>query len=90
MSKPYLTYHAHINTAPAWFGPAVNQVVNQVVKQALNEEINKAVNQALTPIWQFLYKSYNMHCFDGSQRAFEILPFDDGTLPNAPPVSFVL
>lgn len=71
-----------INTVPAWFGPAVNQ--------AINEALQPVLNVALTPIRQFMYKSFNMRCFDGVDSPYMVLPFNDGTPPNAAAVRFTL
>ena len=40
-----------------------------------------AFNQALTPIKQVLYKTYNMQCGNGLECPYEIVPFNDGTMP---------
>jgi hypothetical protein len=41
----------------------------------------------LAPVKQSLAKSMNYQSHDGSDRPYEILPFNDGSLPNIPPVS---
>ncbi|KAL4080141.1 hypothetical protein V8B97DRAFT_700212 [Scleroderma yunnanense] len=39
----------------------------------------------LTPIKVTLAKTQNMHLHDGQSCPFDIVPFPDGSMPNAPP-----
>jgi len=75
--------------APAWFGPAFQNALQEAGPALFGPMIDQALRdtltQALTPIKQSLSKSINIHCNDGRDQPFEIVPFNDGTLPNAPP-----
>ncbi|KAL4063404.1 hypothetical protein J3A83DRAFT_2730159 [Scleroderma citrinum] len=57
------------NAAPSWFLPA----------------LNTASTEHLTPIKVTLAKTQNMHLHDGQSCPFDIVPFPDGSMPNAPP-----
>ncbi|EDR15936.1 uncharacterized protein LACBIDRAFT_321028 [Laccaria bicolor S238N-H82] len=59
--------------APPWFLPA------------LNAALNTAFTQQLTPLKFTLTQTYNMLLHDGENCPFDIVPFPDGSMPNAPP-----
>ncbi|KAM6503058.1 hypothetical protein JOM56_000001 [Amanita muscaria] len=61
--------HAGGAIAPAWFA------------QALAE----GLTPALAPVTRIASKTYNLQAGTGRARQFQIVPFPDGTLPNAPP-----
>jgi hypothetical protein len=65
--------------APAWFGPAMAASMADILPPILAP--------ILAPIKQSQAKSTNYQNYDGSDHPFEILPFNDGSLPNMPPVS---
>ncbi|KAF8347962.1 hypothetical protein F5887DRAFT_954955 [Amanita rubescens] len=65
--------HSAGNAAPPWFLPA------------LNAALNAALTEHLTPIKVTLAKMQNMHLHHGQSCPFDIVPFPDGSMPNAPP-----
>ena len=61
------------DAAPPWFLPALNAVMTA----------------QLAPIKISVAKTRNMLLYNGQvSQAFDIVPFLDGSMPNAPPVSF--
>jgi len=56
-----------------------------VLADVVNAALNAALTEHLTPIKVTLAKTRNMLFHDGQFSPFDIVPFPDGSMPNAPP-----
>ncbi|KAF8069888.1 hypothetical protein FPV67DRAFT_1485301, partial [Lyophyllum atratum] len=55
--------------APPWFAAA----------------LARGLRLGLAPLTQTVNQMYNSRCADGTVEPYKIVPFNDGTLPTAPP-----
>ena len=79
--------------------PCIDQHVDQAVEEALPgallphitslRQLAAKVSPQLSTAFLLLKlkKSYNLHCDDGAVRHYEVVPFNNGTLPTDDPVS---